>query len=646
MYRPLLSLFVLLFALFLTVGSVRPVPSASLTTGDLAGTVKDTNDKVVANAVVRIAGGPELRTARTDSRGKYLMADLLPGTYDLFAQKPGYAPRHKGSVVVEANDTTTQDFKLEWATPQAGAVEVTVVDSGRRALPDASVDLTQVGALIGRSTTDEVGTLVFAGLTPGIFRLAVTRPGFRAASSGNLRVRAGAVTASTVTLKRDTSQVGRLGGTVRNLSGATVANAKVDIIAGLSDAEVRTTGAGRYELSGLIPGTGYSIQVSAVGYATQTLGNLTVNSQQLTNVDVTLLPNAPTQGSLTGTVTGPAGDPVPFATVSITAGPELGLQTLSGADGRYTFTQLEPSPDYGLLAQATGYSTAGRGSVRITAGATTVVDLRLTSQTAPPGVLAGTVREPSGRLLANVVVTLLIGPSAGLTTTTDGSGEYRIEGIRPDSAYTVRFSKTAYTPTTEALVQITSGFTTALNVELRPLVVEIGHITGTVRNADGGVVKNAKVSLTAGPSSPVETVTAADGTYSLRNLRPGSNYTIRVEKASFVAQNRKNVSVSNGQTTRADFTLDRIAEVGTLSGRVTDLLGRGIGNALVAVLEGPTPLPEPVRADATGRFVFESLPSGRYTLEAVANGYANGRKTGVLVSAGGSTVVTIQLLRP
>jgi len=631
--------------MLLVIAAPRSAPSASLTTGDLGGTVKDAGNRAIANATVRISGGPELRSVRTDNQGKFAILDLLPGTYDFFAQKPGYVPRHKGNVLVKANEAGALDFKLEWADNTTGALEVAAKDPAGKPLADTVIDVTQLGVLVGRSETDASGTVVFPGLAPGTFRILATRPGFKVPVAKNVRVRARQITGLAFAMKRDTTEVGRIEGVVRQLSGAVVPNARVQIVSGLSAGDVRTNGTGRYELTKLIPDTSYSLQVTAAGFAVQSLGGITVNPLQLTLQDIVLLPNAPTKGSLTGIITGPQGDPVSFATISITAGPELGQQTLAGADGRYTFTDLEPSPDYGLLAEAPGHSVAGRGSVRVTAGQTTVVDLQLATQTTPPGTITGTVRDLNGLSLEDVVVTLLTGPSAGLTTTTDVVGEYRLTGVRPDDAYTVRFTKTGYEPFSQPLVTVQSGLSTSLLVELKPLEVSIGHIIGTVEDEVGLPVKNAKVAIFAGPSAPLQTTTNDNGIYNFRNLRPGNGYSLRVTKNNFPNAAKTGVKVNNGLTTRVDFVLRRAPNEGTLSGRVTTLTGTGIANALVLVLEGPE-LPLPVRADATGRFVFEDLASGRYTLEAVANGYANGRKTGVLVSGGGNTVVTIQLLRP
>jgi protocatechuate 3,4-dioxygenase beta subunit len=645
MYRPFPTLVILLVSLCAALLTARPSASLSLTTGDLTGVVKDAQDRPIENATVRIAGGPELRSVRTDNKGRYTMADLIPGEYDLYGQKPGYTPRHKGNVSVPANTSTTLDFKVEWADNSTGALEVFAVDPSGQLLPDTTVDVTRLGSLISRSTTDASGSVVLPGLVPGTYRVQASRPGFVTTAGKNVGVKAKSMASLNIKLKRDSRQVGRLSGTVRNREGAAVPNAKVAIVAGLSDGNTKTNSLGLYDFTKLIPGTSYAIQVTAQGYAVQTVGNITINPQQLTLRDVTLLPNSPSTGSLTGTITDPQGNPVPFATVSITAGPAIGEQALAGTDGFYSFTDLPPATEYAILAEAPGLSAAGRGAIQVRAGVTSVVNLQLITQTTPPGSLAGTVRAESGQALSNVIVTALIGPSAGQTTTTDGSGQYRLEGLRPDASYTFRFTKTGFTAVTKPLIEIDSGFTTTLNVTLASQDTSVGTIAGVVKNADGKLIKNAKVTITAGPSSPVEATTAADGSFTFRNLRTGSGYVVKVSKDNYVTVTKTGLKVNESQTTRADFTIDRANAVGAISGRVTDLGGHGIANAIVDVQEGPS-RPDFVRTDSTGRFTFDALPSGRYTLVASANGYVNSSPKSVLVSAGHTAGATFVLLRP
>ena len=635
-----LFLYLTLLVLLVTGMAAAQTPA----TGEIAGTVRDGRGRNIFNARVRVLVGPVEATVRTDRQGAYVLPDLVPGTYQINVSKPGYVAVLRSNVEVKADETTPLNFRLQWANPNTGAAEVLVQDEDRNTLPEAVVDLLLNGFLHSRVPTDESGTAIFPGLAPGFYSAVVRRPGFFDGSTRNFRVRAAAMTAVTVELNADVSQQGRLDGTVRSLSGGAVAGATVKIVDGPTRAQTTTSGVGRYEFGGLIPAGNYAVQVSAPGFATQNIGQIRVNLRQLTVLDITLVPNAPTRGSLTGVIRDTEGRLLPFTTVSITAGPGLGSRVQAGADGRYTFTGLEPSPDYAVLAEQTGYAAEGRSAINVVAGRTTVVDLELRNRSNVAGSISGVVRERgSGLLLEGVVVEVILGPSTGLAVTTDGPGTYLLDDVIPSDSYTLRFTRAGYQPASMSMVRVQPGTRTTLNVELTPAQVGTASIEGTIRRDGGGPLANARVTLFAGASSPLEVVTGRNGAYSFRNLRPGAGYAIRVERRTFAPVRRTGIQLVEGQTLTLDFALGRKADVGSIQGQVLDLLQRPVANAFVRVLEGPM-LPDPVRSDEQGSFRFDGLTPGTYTVEASANGFRTGRRSGIFVSGGQVTSIVVDVI--
>ncbi|HTK30034.1 MAG TPA: TonB-dependent receptor [Vicinamibacterales bacterium] len=88
-----------------------------------------------------------------------------------------------------------------------------------------------------------------------------------------------------------------------------------------------------------------------------------------------------------------------------------------------------------------------------------------------------------------------------------------------------------------------------------------GSVAGTIRDASGGVLPGATVTL-SGPSlqrQSVTTTTAADGTYRLPLVPPGA-YQVAAELAGFSGETRRNVEVVLNQQTTLDFVL-RVAGV-------------------------------------------------------------------------------------
>lgn len=629
----------LLLALLLVGLTAVPSPSATATTGDIAGLVQDAAKQPIANAVVRISAGPMLLTARTGTDGKYTLSDLVPGSYELNGQKPGYNSVHKSNVSVAVNATTTLNFTLTWGNAAAAGADVVVHTPAGKALAGADVALFTNGLLIDHITTDEVGSAVFPGLTPGYYNAQVQRPGYKGRTTSSVRLRAGGITTLNVTLNADPNQVGRLGGVVQNPDIQTLRKVEVKVLAGLTKTTDTTNNFGQYMLTNLVPGT-YSVQYSLAGYQTQVLSNIQVGASATTQVDVTLIPVQAQKGSISGKVLDAQGLAVQFATVRITAGPAAGDSVLTAQDGSFTFTDLTPSTDYALTAEQAGYSPAGVSAIKVFKGQTTVVNFQLLNQTLPAGSITGTVRDASSSVvLSGVRVDILQGPSAGLTTTTDDSGEYLLEGLIPSQVYTLRFSKTGYLVNTYPLLTVTAGLRTTKDATLTAQVASVGNISGVVtRASNGAVVAGATVNLYQGPSSPLSATTSSTGAYSFKNLRPGSGYGIKVSKTGFTTATHNAITVSTGGTTTVNFSLKGSGQVGSIHGTAVNLALQPVTNATVRLSGGPTQA-DPVGTSVNGDFTFSGLAPGTYSVQITAPTHPTTTQSGVVVTPGRTTEV-------
>src|SRR4030095_3994713 len=109
--------------------------------------------------------------------------------------------------------------------------------------------------------------------------------------------------------------------------------------------------------------------------------------------------------------------------------------------------------------------------------------------------IAGAVQDSSGAALPDVVVQA---ESSALiekvrTVVTDGSGQYRIEDLRPGS-YTITFRSEGFRPYVRAGVQITTAFTASVNARLAPgAPAETITVTGDAPTVD---VRSAAPAIT------------------------------------------------------------------------------------------------------------------------------------------------------
>ena len=83
-------------------------------------------------------------------------------------------------------------------------------------------------------------------------------------------------------------------------------------------------------------------------------------------------------------------------------------------------------------------------------------------------VIAGTVRDTSGAILPGVTVEA---SSPALiekvrTAVSDGTGQYRIEDLRPGT-YTVSFSLTGFSAYRREGIELTGSFTATINADMR-----------------------------------------------------------------------------------------------------------------------------------------------------------------------------------
>lgn len=641
-YSRLAALVLLILAA--AMGAAASTVQLSESTGDLKGTITDNQGDALANAFVQVIAGPELGTERTNADGKFRLEDLEPGSYEIVARKQGYNTIRRRNVEIAANAETESNFELEWSDPTTGGLEATITGPQGILLPDSTVDLLANGIARAQTTTDAAGIATFVGLPRGFYRLAASRSGFFPSTSGDISVRPKQMTTGTVKLRLDPQQAGRISGSIQSTDGTSIRTATVRVSSGFNSVVEVTARGGNYEVTNLVPGDRYRVEVSANNFATQTQGNVVVRAQQLTVVDMVLVPNVPNRGSLTGLVENLAGQPLPFATVTITTGPDLLRHTQTDTDGRYTFPDLRPSPGVGVTVEQDGFYPVGANGLTITAGRTTVANFRLKQLTVDAGSIRGRVRDSgSGRPLNDVVIAITEGPSAGRAGVTDGSGVYEFPGLEAGS-YTLTFTRADYQSEVRSLITVNVGAETVVNVDMTPREISTGSITGTVRRSASQIVKSVTVTLFEGPSAPLETKTDTRGNYSFKNLQPGGDYAIRFEKARFVKKELTNIDVADGKATRVDVTLTPKKQIGTLAGRVLDLGQQPIENAFVRILEGPEN-PGEVRTNEDGEFIFEALRGGTYRIEAGANGFRSEQRPSIHVSPRRTTRVTFTLLR-
>ena len=262
------------------------------------------------------------------------------------------------------------------------------------------------------------------------------------------------------------------------------------------------------------------------------------------------------------------------------------------------------------------------------------------------GTITGTIRSTSGNGVggsgvANATVYLQSGlgpaiPGRGtFSATTDGSGNFIIDGIEPGS-YTLAAYKTGYLRATSnpGVLFVVEGDTTQA-ASLTLAQAPPGTITGKVSDSSGNIVPNAAVVFTATDGTRYPTTTNSLGVYTLSSIPPAV-YTGTASQTGFGTDTQP-ATLTSGATLTVNFTLK--PGPGSVTGKVTDTTGTGISGATVYFNLGGSTTPVTVQTDSTGAYSIASIPAGLYSVTATAPNFGQSASIQVVITGGSATTV-------
>ena len=279
---------------------------------------------------------------------------------------------------------------------------------------------------------------------------------------------------------------------------------------------------------------------------------VTVNAgATTTGIDASLTSVSP--GRVAGTVTTTGGDPLAAVDVAVTRTQDgAEVDTRTAANGSYAVTALMPGA-YSVCLRATAPTTPAAPygyiaqclSATVHAGTTDRVDARLVAA----GGISGRVTTVAGTPVSSGTVTLsntsgsvnetdTVAADGTYTLTALPPGSYRVcvdvehDSAAPPNGYLSQcYRNQAWSPQYDAdlpptltPVTVKAGTTTA-GIDAR--LVTAGAVSGTVTDTGGHGVSGITVYAfdAAGRRASVS-ATAADGTYTVRELRPAVPYTV------------------------------------------------------------------------------------------------------------------------
>ncbi len=474
--------------------------------------------------LLNAAGTTVLATTTTDASGNYTFQNLAPGSYEVEFLKPtglGFTAQTAGSAGLPgsaANATTgiTAPITVAAGTPATNVDAGLVIVSGgggggvgafsTHVYLDGNADgaqgageanlagvtvalLNSTGGATGQTAvTDANGNVTFAGLAPGSYEVAVTKPtGDVVAQSTNIGTPVSVTAGSTATAVEgvyapaaftthvylDGNADGTQGAGESNLAGVTVA--LLNATGGATGKTAVTDANGNVSFAGLVPGT-YEVAVTTptgdvVKQATNVLTPITLSSgQTAAAVEGVYAPAAfTTHVYLDGNADGAqsAGESnlagVTVALLNATGG-ATGKTAVTDANGNVSFAGLVPgtyevavtTPTGDVVKQATNVLTP----ITLTSGQTAAA---VEGVYAPAAFTthvffdtnANKVQDAGDSNLAGVTVALLngTGGATGQTAVTDANGNVTFANLTPGSYEVAVTTPTGDTVTTTTNVQ-------------------------------------------------------------------------------------------------------------------------------------------------------------------------------------------------
>jgi protocatechuate 3,4-dioxygenase beta subunit len=632
-------------------------------------TVDAKTGQPVPRTKIEIRAAGNVRTARSTPDGTYALRALPPETWHLRADEPHYVAWIHASVPVRPGETKKLDIPLVLGATLVGRV----ADENAQAVAGARCVLLQGGTTLRMRIqrfmrraepvefrTKPDGTFKATRLVPGENQLlTVSHPEFESATIGGVTLVGGATKAGVaVVLQRGAVVTG----VVKDGNGQPVPSAEAVLFdlmpmggRGFGQAVVNfagapgsnrrsdTTGAdGRFTLRGVAPGE-YALTVTRSGYATERVEPLKVaKGATPTPVEVTLAPGS----FIAGRVVRRSGGGVEgfMVSASVSGGARLIGRTTSdqptGPDGSFFIEGLKKGANYDLqLFGPTGFADGKRGvptptsDLEVTvAGTGRITGRAVDAQAGAPLTdfqISYEADRGGGWQMGILIARAGRGQPGGVGQPVDvhsDDGAFALEDV-PAGTWSVVVTAKGYQLARTSGVVVEQG-SVAENVEVRVArgVLVKGHVADA---QSGAAVANASVSFGAAgsPAGRIQSVieatdggltTDADGRFEAEGLAPGS-HTVHVTHPDYSDATQSFEVQAEGASVEI-----RMTQGGVLAGMVASDNGAPVPGASVTLAEagmggggfGPMGSSQPTVTDGNGRFGFDHLSAGRYTLSA------------------------------
>jgi protocatechuate 3,4-dioxygenase beta subunit len=413
----------------------------------------------------------------------------------------------------------------------------------------------------------------------------------------------------------------------------------------------------------------YSATISATGYGSATV-QAEAEDTKTTRFDFPVAVLKVADRKLAGKVLGPDNKPVAGANVNVQGEGQPFSQATTDATGHFSFDAVCEGT---VQLHANGDVSFGPSSFQLNADAqaqggdtNAVIHFTVNDQGGGPNsrtvTTSGRVLSPAGAPVAGALLSIVPGNGINMELKSDADGKYSITWQEQNLLSPPRAGTTpARSPSAARRYMLVGrdaehNWAAAVGVDDQATNVDLPlqealAVSGTVKDPDGGPVKNAAVrtvlftGTVAGPiGGPQGTMVDAQGAFAIGVLPQGQQYSLSVSAPGYGSVTRR-VQPDEAQTNRLllpPFTL-KVANL-KLEGQVVDADGQPVTGARVS-LQGEGQTPGSAATDARGHFAYESVCEGEVVLSVAGR---NGRRgdsstRGRTQARGGDTNVVVKL---
>jgi hypothetical protein len=600
----------------------------------------------LADVELRVGGrsvGFAVTSDDEGDRGKFKFLSVPSGdfTLDVFDNRTGRVGRSGGRI-----DTQGQTATVDVQLVPVGAVTGRVTSNGQpvdHALVQISADGSGVRGAQLKATTDPDGRFRFTGIPVGRVRIDVSDgPGGQGGSAtGTVTGTFEPLPDTVIDVTLAPSQT--VTGTVFNFSGTEpLPGAQVVINAGGQEFRTATNESGVYRLGFLPLGqvrvraeapTGFDRGESATVAGAQAGSTLTLN---LTMAGV---------GAVAGTASDSNGAPLSIGTITYTNdawSTPIIINTPVQSSGHYEIKDMPAGP-FRLSLTVPNRVGVGSASGTIIAGQSLDRPVRLEDA----GRVRGSVKNADGSSPVTGADVMLSLSRPGFSTTfythTNSQGAWSFESV-PLGAVSVRVTEPSSGAVARSLDNqlATNGQTLDIG-ELRLHAGAFGTVRGHITGSNGQAMSGVTVTLTA-PNGTFNATTVSDGLYNFEPVDVGDFTVEAVDPVSgFRAHGAGRIN-GNEQVSTVDL---RLLATGTVTGTIlrhdnTTLVAGALVKLYASFDNGQ---PATTNADAQGRYTFESVPLGVFSVDATDPATGDrGNASGQLTFNGQSRAVNVRMV--